>query len=113
MRAWEPRALDLLADPELVYVNKNLGAQLEKDLIYYRLHGSPEIYKSNYSDDFISKVQSRLQEAQQSGKKAWCIFDNTTFGYATQNALKLRGDLLMSRGPERKSSPGKKSQAQP
>lgn len=52
---------------------------------YIRLHGSPEIYRSSYSDEFLVSLKEELNTY----KKPWCIFDNTTFGKATGNALKL------------------------
>jgi uncharacterized protein YecE (DUF72 family) len=56
-------------------------------LVYYRLHGSPVIYRSSYSHAYLRRLKSELQGY----KNAWCIFDNTTFGDATGNALELRG----------------------
>jgi uncharacterized protein YecE (DUF72 family) len=58
-----------------------------KSLAYLRLHGSPVIYKSNYGSKALAKYASELKDA--SAKKRWCIFDNTTFGFATENALQL------------------------
>jgi len=56
-------------------------------LVYYRLHGSPIIYRSSYSKAYLKRLKKELQGY----KDAWCIFDNTTFGQATGNALELRG----------------------
>jgi uncharacterized protein YecE (DUF72 family) len=50
---------------------------------YWRLHGSPKIYYSAYSADFLSVIADRV------GGEDWCIFDNTALGYATENALAL------------------------
>lgn len=57
-------------------------------LRYYRLHGSPEIYYSNYSDDFLETLSVRLREEAVSAP-VWCIFDNTAEGHAAENALKI------------------------
>lgn len=54
-------------------------------LVYYRLHGSPIIYRSSYSKGYLKRLKKELQGY----KEAWCIFDNTTFGLATGNALDL------------------------
>jgi uncharacterized protein YecE (DUF72 family) len=108
--AWEPRhqswkdevALRLLADyevnkvladPEPVFLTRDQRAPVEKNLVYYRLHGTPDIYKSKYEPARIQSLRNRLQEAKNEGKSVWCIFDNTTFGYATENALDLKGQL--------------------
>lgn len=53
---------------------------------YYRLHGSPIIYRSSYTKKFIKGLASEIKTQ----KSAWIIFDNTTFGEATENALFLR-----------------------
>jgi uncharacterized protein YecE (DUF72 family) len=51
---------------------------------YWRLHGSPKIYYSNYDDAFLRALARRLTG------DAWVIFDNTAQGCATTNALSLR-----------------------
>jgi uncharacterized protein YecE (DUF72 family) len=51
---------------------------------YWRLHGSPKIYYSDYEDDFLTALAGRA------GRDAWIIFDNTALGHATTNALALR-----------------------
>lgn len=53
---------------------------------YYRLHGSPEIYSSNYDDEYLNNLYIELKCLEH---ETWCIFDNTTFGHATSNALAL------------------------
>jgi uncharacterized protein YecE (DUF72 family) len=55
-------------------------------LAYWRLHGSPVMYRSSYADriDEIA-VAIRQTEADQ----RWCIFDNTASSAATGNALAL------------------------
>jgi uncharacterized protein YecE (DUF72 family) len=58
-------------------------------LVYYRLHGSPKIYYSAYSDDVIAETARKLLKGVSTGAKAWCIFDNTAAFAATGNALAL------------------------
>lgn len=48
---------------------------------YWRLHGSPKIYYSDYGDAFLRALAERV------GHDAWVIFDNTALGHATENAL--------------------------
>jgi uncharacterized protein YecE (DUF72 family) len=62
-------------------------------LSYYRLHGSPRIYYSEYPEEYIAALASRLQADATAGRTVWCIFDNTTLGAATRNALDLRSRL--------------------
>ena len=63
---------------------------------YFRLHGSPKVYYSSYSDEFISRLADRLRTEVVGERTVWCIFDNTTLGAATRNALHLSAAL--SRG---------------
>jgi len=60
-------------------------------LTYYRLHGSPRTYYSEYSGEFLAALAARLQA--EAGGPVWCVFDNTALGAATANALDLRGRL--------------------
>ena len=50
---------------------------------YFRLHGAPRIYYSDYAADEIARYARRMS------LKSWCIFDNTALGAATANALAL------------------------
>jgi uncharacterized protein YecE (DUF72 family) len=58
-------------------------------LAYFRLHGSPRIYYSSYQDDYLAALADRLRSLQRARTPTWCIFDNTTLGAATSNALSL------------------------
>jgi uncharacterized protein YecE (DUF72 family) len=71
---------------------------------YYRLHGSPRIYYSLYTEDYIAGLASRIEADAAAGRDVWCIFDNTTLGAATRNALDLRS-RLESRAGKRGVSP--------
>ncbi len=51
---------------------------------YVRLHGTPRIYYSSYSDAEINAFAKRL------GAESWCVFDNTASGAAIENALSMR-----------------------
>lgn len=55
-------------------------------IAYYRLHGVPHLYHSPYSEPYIRKIKSLLQEAQ----KAFVFFDNTASGAAIGNAKYLQ-----------------------
>ncbi|MBD0319257.1 MAG: DUF72 domain-containing protein [Gemmatimonadetes bacterium] len=55
-------------------------------LVYYRLHGSPRIYYSDYAPAYLDDIASAMRDAV---VPAWCIFDNTASGAATANALDL------------------------
>jgi uncharacterized protein YecE (DUF72 family) len=57
--------------------------------IYYRLHGHPRIYWSNYDDAALAEWARRTAQWP-AGADVWCIFDNTAAGAATANALALQ-----------------------
>ena len=58
-------------------------------LAYLRLHGSPRMYYSDYPDDALRRIADGLRARRAAGAACWCIFDNTTLGAATGNALAL------------------------
>jgi uncharacterized protein YecE (DUF72 family) len=64
-----------------------------RGMSYYRLHGSPRTYYSAYSEEYLAALAVRLREDAAGGRRAWCIFDNTTLGAATRNALDLLSAL--------------------
>jgi uncharacterized protein YecE (DUF72 family) len=64
-----------------------------RGLTYYRLHGSPRTYYSSYDDAYLDAVAARIRQDMDAGREAWCIFDNTASGAATQNALDLLARL--------------------
>jgi uncharacterized protein YecE (DUF72 family) len=65
-------------------------------LAYFRLHGAPRIYYSSYEDGFLDALAVRLQHLRRARVPTWCIFDNTTLGAATGNALTLIERLATS-----------------
>ncbi|HUQ10233.1 MAG TPA: DUF72 domain-containing protein [Steroidobacteraceae bacterium] len=66
-------------------------------LAYYRLHGSPRIYYSSYEEDFLDSLAVKLRELRRRRIPTWCIFDNTTLGAGTGNALSLLGNAAMKK----------------
>ncbi|RYD65714.1 MAG: DUF72 domain-containing protein [Sphingomonadales bacterium] len=58
-------------------------------LDYWRLHGSPEMYRSSYTTDAIDFYARRISQATADGRRSWCVFDNTATGAATANALSV------------------------
>lgn len=75
------------ADPARVPAASKSGGA--RHFSYIRLHGSPKIYYSAYSDEFLRALAERLHEEATGERTTWCIFDNTTLGAATRNALDL------------------------
>jgi len=68
------------------------------DTVYYRWHGSPQIYASNYDDAALDRLHMRIGRDLTRGARAWCIFDNTAAGAALGNALALadRHDAMLT-----------------
>jgi uncharacterized protein YecE (DUF72 family) len=62
-----------------------------KALAYYRWHGSPRIYYSDYDAAALASLQQRLKRGR--ARDVWCIFDNTAAGAALGNALELKRSL--------------------
>ena len=62
---------------------------------YWRLHGSPAIYRSSYADR-IASYACAIASYSVRGAELWCIFDNTASSAGTCDALALM-DALGSR----------------
>jgi uncharacterized protein YecE (DUF72 family) len=58
-------------------------------LIYYRLHGSPRMYYSEYTESFLRSTAATIARQQETAQ-VWCIFDNTASGAALGNARNLK-----------------------
>jgi uncharacterized protein YecE (DUF72 family) len=61
-------------------------------LVYYRLHGSPRVYYSAYTSEYLDGLGQTLRRAAAT-VPAWCIFDNTALGAATVDAVGLQARL--------------------
>ena len=61
-------------------------------LRYSRLHGAPRTYYSEYTPERLAQIAAGFADAP---AESWCIFDNTTLGFATANALELRRLLVL------------------
>ena len=86
------RVARVAADPAKVPAAAEPGGW--RGLSYYRLHGSPAVYRSSYDDGRLEAYAGRI--GAEAGP-AWCIFDNTASGAATEDALKLKSIMSLSR----------------
>jgi len=59
--------------------------------VYFRLHGSPHMYRSAYGTDRLKTILQRVAAAGEVGAERWVIFDNTASGAAAADALALAG----------------------
>jgi uncharacterized protein YecE (DUF72 family) len=55
--------------------------------VYFRLHGSPQMYFSSYTTSYLDGLAFRMRMHARAGDTVWCIFDNTIQGAAASNAL--------------------------
>ena len=74
------------ADPALCDAAARPGGW--RGLSYWRLHGSPAIYRSSYADRIESYAALLLAETR-AGRETWCLFDNTASAAAASDALQL------------------------
>ncbi|MGL3822956.1 DUF72 domain-containing protein [Sphingopyxis sp. R3-92] len=74
------------ADPARVLAAAAPGGW--RGLSYWRLHGSPRIYRSSYTPSQLDEYSRQLLSSETS-ELPWCIFDNTASSAALGNALDL------------------------
>jgi uncharacterized protein YecE (DUF72 family) len=82
------RVARVAADPVLHAGADNAGGW--PGLAYFRWHGSPEVYRSQYGAEALGGLAGKLRQCS----NAWVIFDNTMLGHAFRDALALRAVLL-------------------
>ena len=63
-----------------------------RGLSYWRLHGSPVMYRSSYLDR-IPAYAERLRHEVDDGRPVWCILDNTASSAGAGDALALMETL--------------------
>jgi uncharacterized protein YecE (DUF72 family) len=83
------------ADPALDDLAARPGGSAK--LTYWRLHGSPQMYRSPYGPERVADYARRIEAAP--GVEAWCMFDNTASSAATADALAMRGEFSRASTP--------------
>jgi uncharacterized protein YecE (DUF72 family) len=63
------------------------------DLAYFRWHGKPRKYYSDYDAEALDAVAAQLIAADAYAKDVWMILDNTALGHALGNAFTLQEKL--------------------
>ena len=92
VRLRELRIARVAADPARI---PDLGMPGgDRSTAYFRLHGSPRIYWSEYTEEMLLEWAGRIREAMGASEDAWVIFDNTARNAAFPNALRMRELLL-------------------
>ena len=66
-------------------------------LSYWRLHGAPRTYYSEYDTQWLKALVERLQILMEhpGTQETWVVFDNTALGHATANAIQLDSALIL------------------
>jgi uncharacterized protein YecE (DUF72 family) len=60
---------------------------------YFRWHGQPRKYYSDYDAERLAALQQRMGVAGECALDVWAIFDNTVLGCALGNALAIAGAI--------------------
>ncbi len=76
------------ADPARADVDALPGA--DAGVAYFRLHGAPRVYYSQYDSASLNVWIARMREVATIGADTWCIFDNTALGFAWEDGLRLK-----------------------
>jgi uncharacterized protein YecE (DUF72 family) len=76
------------ADPAKVPEASEPGGA--RNLLYYRLHGSPKMYYSAYTAEYLKRLSEKITSADTASREAWCVFDNTARYASWDNALQLQ-----------------------
>jgi uncharacterized protein YecE (DUF72 family) len=93
---WTPRAdamfrrhgvARVAADPARIPEVASPGGA--KRLAYYRLHGSPRMYYSAYSAEYLQTLATTITTRNSETREVWCIFDNTARHASWDNARQL------------------------
>jgi uncharacterized protein YecE (DUF72 family) len=58
-----------------------------RKLAYFRLHGQPRMYYSDYNEERLASLRRQVSIAWGRASEVWIIFDNTALGHALGNAL--------------------------
>lgn len=79
------------ADPPMDFAARHAAGS--GPVRYWRWHGSPRMYYSDYDEKTLQNFAAEIVEQTPGGTTAWIIFDNTAHGFATPNAARLQ-DIL-------------------
>lgn len=83
------------ADPAVVPLAAVPGGW--RGLAYWRLHGTPNMYRSPYGSERLAPYAEAIAAAEAEGAQAWCMFDNTASSAATGDALEMTRLLSAAR----------------
>ncbi|HCA05990.1 DUF72 domain-containing protein [Chryseobacterium sp.] len=91
---WTDEIFTFLKEHQIIFSGVSFPGNLPENIIinhpeilYYRLHGKPVLYKSEYSSEFINALAEKIKHSE---RKAFIFFNNTWGTAAIKNALYLK-----------------------
>lgn len=91
---WNDEIYHLLMENKIVFSGVSFPGNLSEEVIinhpeilYYRLHGKPVLYKSEYSHEFLDTLAENIRN---SDRKAFIFFNNTWGTAAIKNSVYLK-----------------------
>lgn len=91
---WREEVFKALQEKNIVFSGVSFPGNLSEDFIinhpdvlYYRLHGKPVLYRSSYSKEFLNDLAEKIKASH---RKSFIFFNNTDEGAAIRNALYLK-----------------------
>ena len=90
---WERHAIArVAADPARLPAAAQPGGSAQH-WRYWRWHGSPRIYYSQYDDTALAALAAAMRAGTHGSPPAWCILDNTAGGHAMGDAARRQAPL--------------------
>lgn len=91
---WQDEIFELLKEKNIVFSGVSFPGNLSEEFIvnhpeilYYRLHGKPVLYKSEYNEEFLDDLAEKIKS---NNRKTFIFFNNTWGSAAIKNALYLK-----------------------
>ncbi|MGE4513694.1 MAG: DUF72 domain-containing protein, partial [Chryseobacterium sp.] len=91
---WTDEIFNILKENNIVFSGVSFPGNLPEeiiinhpDILYYRLHGKPVLYKSEYSDEFLKNLSEKIKKSQH---KSFIFFNNTWGTAAIKNSFYLK-----------------------
>lgn len=91
---WNEEIFKILKENKIIFSGVSFPGKLSEEVIinseeslYYRLHGKPILYKSEYSEDFLNDLAEKIKK---SDTKTYVFFNNTWGNAAIKNGFYLQ-----------------------
>ena len=91
---WRDEIFKLLRENHVIFSGVSFPGNLPEevivshaDILYYRLHGKPVLYKSEYSEEFIRNLAEKIRNFN---RQSFIFFNNTWGTAAIKNSLYLK-----------------------